>query len=281
MQQQPQMTTNFEPPPAYATDVLNPPLWNGPPGQLIPWLANGSILDKYAIFGADSQVLQINLLPNETVVSQPGAMLYRGTDIGIKTGVGSCGDGCKRLIGGESFFRNTYTNNGQTVESIAVSPAYPAKIIPIDLSRCGTILAKPGGYIAHIGEVHISFQTVGVGAACFGGNGLWLLKLSGTGTVFVNGGGSVMEKILAPGENLLVYHDALVGFSETAKYGIKRTGGCLTCCCGQEGLFNTMITGPGLVMVQSMSKERLAKVFAPKGGRNNGNANNESVNVTV
>ncbi|KAJ3250880.1 hypothetical protein HK103_003067 [Boothiomyces macroporosus] len=262
-------TFGFQPPPAYSTDILAPPVWQGPPGQMTNYQASGSIHQKYAIFGHETQVLQVNLFPGESVVSQPGAMLYRGEGVNISTGVGGVGQGFSRIMAGESFFKNSYTNRGKYMESIAISPSFPAKIIPIDLSRSGTILAKHGSYIAHIGNVNVSFQVVSnMMAGCFGGNGLFLLKLEGNGIVFLNGGGSVMEKILAPGETLLAHHDSLVGFSASVQYGARRIGDCLTCCCGGEGLFNFELTGPGLVMIQSMSKERLKAIFPPP--RNSG-----------
>ncbi|KAJ3269618.1 hypothetical protein HDV01_001179 [Terramyces sp. JEL0728] len=263
--QQAQMTTaGFQPPPAYSNDILFPPIWQGPPGQLTNYQALGSVHQKYAIYGHETQVLQVNLSPGETVVSQPGAMLYRGQDVTISTGVGGLGQGFGRIMAGESFFKNTYTNKGNILESVAISPSFPAKIIPIELSRSGTILAKHGAYIAHIGDVNVTFQIVSsMTAGCFGGNRMVLLKLEGSGTVFLNGGGSVMEKILGPGESILPHHDSLVGFAATVQYGSKKVEGCLTCCCGGEGLFNFQLTGPGLIMIQSMSKERLKAIFPP------------------
>lgn len=113
----------------------------------------------------------------------------------------------------------------------------------------------PGLYFAHIGDVHVTFRFVrNIGAACCGGGGFLLLKLSGTGVVFLNGGGTIMEKFLAPGEKLLVDTNSLVAFAETAqyflyltlRYGIKQINGFLNCCFGGEGCFNTEVTGPGI-----------------------------------
>ena len=251
----------YQAPPAYSTDILPPPTWNGPPGQLIPWsVTSSTYTERYAIYGSDTQVLQVSLLPGESVGSEPGAMVYKADSIAMTTGVGGFMRGMKRVLGGESFFRNTYTNMGSAPACISLTPDFPAKIIPVDLSRSGTVHVTPGGYVAHIGEVNITFKFVRkVMAGCFGGGGFLLLKITGTGTVFLAGGGTIMEKILAPSEVLLVDTESLVGFSESADYDVKTTGGCVTCCCGGEGLFNTKITGPGLVIIQSMSKHRLIK----------------------
>ena len=79
-----------------------------------------------------------------------------------------------------------------------------------------------------------------------------------------------MEKILAPGEKLQISTECLVGFAETAKYEVVMIPGCFNCCCGGEGLFNTQIVGPGLVIVESMALGRLRKAVAPAGGNGGG-----------
>lgn len=252
-------------PPPYSTDILAPPTWQGAPGQLMNWSATSSAAtNKYGIFGTDSQVLQVMLMPGESVNSEPGAMLYKADNVKMSTSAGGCCNGMKRTLGGESFFRNKYTNKNQMPACVTLAPSFPAKIIPIDLSRSGEVMVNPGLYLAHIGDVHVTFHFVkNLMAGCFGGSGFLLLKIKGTGTVFLNGGGTIMEKILAPGEVLLMDTDALVGFAGSANYSVQTTGGCITCCCGGEGLFNTKITGPGLVMVQSMPLRRLQESIAP------------------
>ena len=83
-----------------------------------------------------------------------------------------------------------------------------------------------------------------------------------------------MEKVLAPGEVLLVDTHSLVGYAESVTYDVRTTGGCITCCCGGEGLFNTFLVGPGLVIVQSMSQLRLRQAVGAYGG---GGGNTSSV----
>ncbi|KAI8895489.1 tryptophan RNA-binding attenuator protein-like domain-containing protein [Globomyces pollinis-pini] len=263
-------------PPLYSSDILNPPGFTGPPGQLLPFIVSGQINEKFSILGSDSQVLQVLLQPGDSLCSEPGAMSYRGGGMEMRTQCGGCLPGIKRMIGGESFFRNTYTNKSPFPESIAVSPNYPAKIIPIDLSKAGVLHCKSGIYLAHYGDVEITFQLApSLLAGCCGGSGLFLLKLSGTGTVFLLGGGTVMEKMLGNEEMLMIDHHALVGYSKGTNYGVRAVANCTTACCGGEGLFNAYVKGPGLVMVQTMSKTRLIselRVAAPRGGGGGGSA---------
>ena len=156
---------------------------------------------------------------------------------------------------------------------MAFTPDYPAKIIPIDLSKCGgSLIAMPGSYVAHFGDVRITFKFIrNVLAGCFGGGGFVLLKAVGCG------GGAIMENILAPGEEILVDSRSMVGFSETSKYNVKSVESCFNCCFGGEGCFYTSVTGLGLVIVQSLSKIRLGEGLLginPRQTKENKAANN-------
>jgi uncharacterized protein (AIM24 family) len=177
------------------------------------------------------------------------------------------------------MFRNHYTNRGSSVASVAITPSFPAKILPIDLSRSGTVYAHPGLYLAHLGEVRVTFRFVrGILAGCCGGGGFLMLKLVGSGTAFLMGGGTVMERALAAGEKLLVDTHSVLAFSASVSYGVQRVRGCTACCCGGEGLFNTELTGPGLVIVHSMALGRLRAAigYSGGGGGNSGNSGDSS-----
>jgi len=257
-------------PPVYSKDILAPPQFQGPPGQLIPWSSTSTpVHSKYAIYGTDSQVVQVLLQPGEQVFSEPGAMMYRADGIHMKTSMGGCSQGCKRCCGGESMFKNEYTNRTQAPASITLTPNFPSKIIPVDLNRSGTITASPGLYIGHLGQVTVTFRFIrSVMAGCFGGGGFLMQEISGTGIVFLAGGGTIMEKLLGSGERLVVDTHSVVAFSKSVGYGVESTKGCLNCCCGGEGLFSTALTGPGLVVTQSMSRDRLRMAIGLPAGSN-------------
>lgn len=120
----------------------------------------------------------------------------------------------------------------------------------------------PTLYMAHLGQVQISYHFVrNLSAGCFGGNGFIFLKISGTGTVFLNGGGQMMEKILAPNESVIVESDAMFCYASTVNFDIVRVKGCMAACCGGSGIFNNRLTGPGLVVVQSLSKQKLRRAL--------------------
>ncbi len=121
---------------------------------------------RFGVFGTDSQVLQVTLLPGEVIQAQPGSMLHKGDAIEMNV---TTKGGMKRMLGGESLFQVIWQNKGQGPADIALSPYYPAKIVPIDLARSGTIHLHPGSYLAHLGNVNVTYKFVrNLGAACFG-----------------------------------------------------------------------------------------------------------------
>lgn len=114
-------------------------------------------------------------------------MTHKADSIEMRTTMGGC---FKRCLGGESMFQIIWTNKGQGHADIALAPTYPAKIIPIDLGKNGPITLHPGSYLAHLGNVHLTYKFVrNLGAMCCGGAGMLLLKVTGNGIVFINGGG--------------------------------------------------------------------------------------------
>jgi uncharacterized protein (AIM24 family) len=129
----------------------------------------------------------------------------------------------------------------------------------------GEIITKSGAYMGSIGEVKITADCdCNCCSCCCGGMGFIRQSAKGSGTVFLNAGGTVVQKVLAPGETIVVDTNSIVGFQESVTFGLKRTGGCCVCCFGGEGLFNTTLTGPGLVILQSMSFQKYQQAVAPK-----------------
>ena len=97
-----------------------------------------------------------------------------------------------------------------------------------------------------------------LGAGLFGGEGFILQRLEGDGLAFVHGGGTIIEKDLAAGENLRVDTGCLVAFAPTVDYDIKFVGGFKNALFGGEGLFLASLRGPGKVYLQSLPLSRLA-----------------------
>jgi len=230
---------------------------------------------EYEIVGSEfSQVLEIQVRPGEVVTAEPGTMLYTSDGVTLDADLGGLGQGLKRCCcAGESMFRLHLQHAGSTnsAEKIALTPTFPAKIVPIDLRQYDGLVFNRGAFMAALGkEWQVDIKMVrGAGTCCFGGQGLFLNTLHGTGLVFLNAGGTVMTKHLQPGEKIVIDRHGLLAFERTVSMSIRQAGGCMVCCCAGQGLFNTELTGPGLVMVHTMSLAKLrSAVGAPQPGAN-------------
>lgn len=232
----------------------------------------------FEITGSEfSQVLEVGVGPNELVTAEPGTMLYMSPGMKMDADMGGCGQGCKRCCcAGESMFRLILKNaTDDRVEKVAISPRFPAKIVPIDLRTHNGLVFNRGAFLAALGsEWTVDIRRVSsAGVCCFGGQGLFLNTLHGNGMIFLNAGGTVLTKVLAPGEEIIVDKHAVLAFERTVTMSIRRAGGCMVCCCAGQGLFNTVLAGPGFVMVHSMALSRLRAAIGAPSGANNSSAN--------
>lgn len=218
----------------------------------------------YKIFGDDMQIVEIELDPGEGVQAEAGAMMYMDNGIEIQTSTsGGLFKGFKHMISGETFFITTFLYNGRGKGRVAFAAPYPGKIIPLDLSG-GSILCQKDAFLcaAQGIEIEVAF-TKKLGAGLFGGEGFILQRLEGDGMAFVHAGGTVLERCLAPGEELRVDTGCLVAFSPTVEYDIQFIGGFKNALFGGEGLFLAKLTGPGCVYLQSLPFSRLVdRIFA-------------------
>eukprot|EP00429_Kryptoperidinium_foliaceum_P104501 CAMPEP_0176257678 /NCGR_PEP_ID=MMETSP0121_2-20121125/38171_1 /TAXON_ID=160619 /ORGANISM="Kryptoperidinium foliaceum, Strain CCMP 1326" /LENGTH=274 /DNA_ID=CAMNT_0017597525 /DNA_START=81 /DNA_END=905 /DNA_ORIENTATION=+ len=228
----------------------------------------------YEIVGNDfSQLIEFQVHPEEVITCEPGTMVYMSPGMLPDIDMGDCSQGCKRCCcAGESMFRLHFKNEGDEVERVAVTPSWPAQIIPIDLATYDGLIFNRGAFLAAIGDDwHVDIRTVrSVGIACCAGQGVFMNTLHGQGMVFLCAGGTVMTKTLAAGEELVVEQQNILAFEKTVELGIRRFGGCLICCCGGQGLFNAVLTGPGFVMIRTMPLSKLAMALRVQGAQGGG-----------
>ncbi len=181
---------------------------------------------------------------------------------GVKSSV-ECGR-CTRICTGETLCKVVYTNETKSTGYIGITPNFPAKVVPVDLTQFHRIFTRKGTYFSSIGDVEVSANC---DMSCFrsalGGLGCIRQEARGTGTVFLGAGGTVVSKILADGETFVVDEDSVVGYQDTVDVGIRFAGGCCTCCLGGEGCFLTTMKGPGLIILQSMPFEKFKAAVAP------------------
>ena len=222
----------------------------------------------YELIGDDFQAVVINLDPGEGVRAEPGSMMWieDGIEMDSSTGGGIL-KGLKRMVGGESFFITTFTNEGRAPSRVGFAADYPGKILPVDLSET-SILCQRDAYLcsAHGIEVSVAF-TKRLGAGFFGGEGFILQRLSGDGLAFIHAGGHIIERALEPGETLRVDTGCVVGFEEAVDYDIKMIKGIKTKLFGGEGLFYAVLRGPGKCWIQTTPFSRFAdRVMTAAGG---------------
>jgi uncharacterized protein (TIGR00266 family) len=204
--------------------------------------------------------LKIQLAQGESFKAEPGAMVSMSPT--IETQAKASGKGLrgalKAAVGGESIFASLYTANAGPGELI-LAPATPGDIIQFDLNN-QTIMAQSGAYMA--GNPDLELSTEGSLRAMISGEGLFLQKISGSGTVFFASYGAVFEKKLAPGESYIVDTGHMVAFEVGVTYTVKLVAkGFLSSMASGEGLVCNF-TGPGSVWVQSRNLGAFASLIA-------------------
>lgn len=217
---------------------------------------------RYSITGDNMQMLNVEIGPDELLYSVAGAMTYMTGNVTLeaKAKQGAWAS-IKRSISGASLFLVQYRSAGNGV--VGLAQAAPGKIMDIDVSK-GAWLVQKSGFLAsdeHV-EMELAFQKR-LGSIVFGGEGLVLQRITGTGIAFICGCGDFVVKDLAPGEVLKVSTSHAVAWQETVRYDISSIGGLKNALFSGEGLFVTTLTGPGRAVLQSMTLGDLAMSLYP------------------
>jgi len=217
---------------------------------------------EYEITGDNLQLVTLHVQGGETVYAEAGAMNHMSSNMDMQAKAkGGLMKGLKRMVSGESFFITEFTPQGDGF--VAFGGNVPGKIEAIQISPGNEFMAQRDAFLcAESGvDMDIAF-TKKLGAGFFGGEGFILQKYSGQGTVFIHACGDFIVKDLEPGETLKVDTGSLVGFESSVKYDITRAGGIKTSLFGGEGIFLTTVTGPGKVIIQSLSISNLAAALS-------------------
>lgn len=210
---------------------------------------------KYEILGDDMQILSIKMDADDLVTAEPGSMNFMHPNVRMSV---NCKDCCGRCMSGESCIMATFTTHSNG-GYLALTSDVPGKVIPIEMRNVGgKFRSKNGAFFASIGDARVSFDVdCNPVTCCCAGQGLVHQTIVGTdGVAFLSAMGTILQKELADGEVIVIDTYSLVAWEESVKLGIRRAGGCCTCCCGGEGLFNTTLKGPGNIFLQSMSREK-------------------------
>ncbi len=226
---------------------------------------------NYMIFGDNLPAVSIRLNPGESIYTQSGGMTWMDSGITMETNMkGGLMKGLGRMISGDSLFMATYTATRPNQE-IVIASTFPGSIAPVELNGRSIITQKSAFLCAQPSVTLSAFVTRGLGAGLFGGEGFILQRLSGVGTALIEIDGSLVERVLAPGEIIKVDTGNVAAFEESVAYQAEMVKGFKNILFGGEGLFLTTLTGPGKVWLQTMTLPSFAKSlmpFLPKGGSN-------------
>ena len=160
------------------------------------------------------------------------------------------------------MFQNIYTAKGGE-GMIAFAPDFPGAILALDVTPDKPLILQKRAFLAAESGVTLStfFQKKGM-AGFFGGEGFIMQKLSGKGVAFIEIDGSTMEYNLERGQQLLIDTGYLAMMDSTVKMEIQKVKGLKNAMFGGEGLFNTLVTGPGRVVIQTMPISGFAQLIA-------------------
>lgn len=219
---------------------------------------------NYEVKGEPFPVVICNLSAGESVKCQQGAMAWMTQNMNMKTQTGGLGKMFGKALTGESMFENVYTAEGGN-GMIAFTTGVPGKILAVELAGGKTIVAQKRSFLASDVSVEISTAVQKkVGAGLVGGEGFIMQKFSGNGNLFLEIDGSTIEYDLAPGQVLLVDTGSLACMEGTVQLDVESVkGGLGNKMFGGEGFFNTKLTGPGKVWLQTMPVSQLADAIKP------------------
>ena len=219
---------------------------------------------KYEIEGGSLPVVICYPEMGQTLCTQSGAMSWMSPNMQMQT---NSGGGFKKALGrlfsGDSIFMNEYTPQGGN-GMIAFASSFPGSIIPFEITNGNGIIVQKSGFLAMEKGLDLSvFFQKSLGRGFFGGEGFIMQRISGEGTAFVEIDGYCKEYTLAAGESIIVDTGYLAAMSETCTMDIQTVKGIKNALFGGEGLFNTRITGPGKVYIQSMPIINTAQRLIP------------------
>lgn len=218
---------------------------------------------RYQIIGEPLPVVECQLSQGETMITERGSMCWMSPNMRMETGAGGLGKAFGRMFSGEALFQNSYTAEGGT-GMISFASSFPGSIRVIELTPGREVVVQKSGFLASEPGVQLSiFFQKKAGAGFFGGEGFIMQKLSGTGTAFVEIDGHAVEYELAPGQQMVVDTGYLAMCDATCSIDIQSVKGVKNVLFGGEGLFNTVVTGPGKVVLQTMPISSFASALGP------------------
>ena len=218
---------------------------------------------KYEIKGNNFPAVICSLENGEKMITERGSMAWMSPNMQMETHGGGLGRMLSKVLSGESMFQNQYTARGGA-GLIAFASSFPGQIKVVEIGPGQEMILQKSAFLAAEAGVELSihFQKR-LGAGFFGGEGFVMQRLSGRGTAFVEIDGELVEYILRPGQQIVVDTGNVAGFEPSVQMDIQMVSGAKNMLLGGEGVFHTVLTGPGKVWLQTMPICNVANAIRP------------------
>lgn len=217
---------------------------------------------NYEIKGGAFPVVECQLADGEQMITEKGSMVWMSPNMQMETAGGGIGKMFSKAFSGESMFQNIYTARGAGV--IAFGSSFPGKIVPVQIGPGHEMIVQKSAFLASQSGVQLSIHfNKKLGAGVFGGEGFIMQRLSGSGMAFVEIDGELVEYELAAGQQIVVDTGNVAGFEVGVQMDIQQVPGLKNKLLGGEGLFNTVLTGPGKIWLQTMPISSVAGAIRP------------------
>ena len=217
---------------------------------------------QYELKGGVFPVVVCQLADGEKMITEKGSMVWMTPNMAMETSGGGLGKMFSKAFSGESMFQNIYTARGAGM--IAFGSSFPGRILTLDVAPGREFILQKTAFLASEAGVQLSVHfNKKLGAGFFGGEGFIMQRLSGSGTAFVEVDGELVEYTLASGEQMVVDTGNVLGFDASVSIDIQQVKGIKNKLLGGEGFFNTILTGPGKIWLQTMPIAGVASAIQP------------------
>jgi uncharacterized protein (TIGR00266 family) len=218
---------------------------------------------QYEIRGGNFPVVICTLAAGEKMITEKGSMTWMTPNMQMETQGGGLGKMFSKAFSGESMFQNIYTAQGGP-GMITFGSSFPGKVVPIEVGPGKEWILQKSAFLASEASVNLDiFFNKKLGAGLFGGEGFIMQRLSGRGVAFAEIDGELIEYQLAAGQQLIVDTGYVAGFESSVSIDIQQVKGMKNKLLGGEGFFNTVLTGPGRIWLQTMPIVGVASAIQP------------------
>ena len=217
---------------------------------------------RYEIKGGAFPVVVCELADGEQMITEKGSMVWMSPNMQMDTRGGGLGKMFSKAFSGESIFQNIYTARGAGM--IAFGSSFPGQIKAVTIAPGQDMILQKTAFLAAEPGVELSIHfNKKLGTGLFGGEGFIMQRLSGSGVAFAEIDGELVEYELRERQQIVADTGNVAGFTAGVKMEIQQVPGMKNKLLGGEGLFNTLLTGPGRVWLQTMPISSVAASIRP------------------